>query len=50
MAAVGTSPISKKQPLTVGRNLVLAIGNMLVQGFNMADSGIVDQIKATFKS
>jgi len=51
--AVGGSPIlgiNDNAIIGHGRSTPLAIGNMLVQGFNMADSGIVDQIKATFKS
>jgi len=51
--AVGGSPIlgiNDNAIIGHGRSTPLAIGNMLVQGFNMAESGIVDQIKATFKS
>ena len=51
--AVGGSPIlgiNDNAIIGHGRSTPLAIGNMLVQGYNMADSGIVDQIKATFKS
>ena len=50
---VGGSPIlgiNDNAIIGHGRSTPRAIGNMLVQGFNMADSGIVDQIKATFKS
>ncbi|WP_201983808.1 phosphate acyltransferase PlsX [Hymenobacter rubidus] len=51
--AVGGSPIlgiNDNAIIGHGRSTPRAIGNMLVQGYNMADSGIVDQIKATFKS
>ena len=51
--AVGGSPIlgiNDNAIIGHGRSTPLAIGNMLVQGFNMAESGIVDQIKATFKT
>ncbi|MDO7852399.1 phosphate acyltransferase PlsX [Hymenobacter convexus] len=51
--AVGGSPIlgiNDNAIIGHGRSTPRAIGNMLMQGFNMADSGIVDQIKATFKS
>ena len=51
--AVGGSPIlgiNHNAIIGHGRSTALAICNMLVQGFNMAGSGIVDQIKATFKS
>ena len=51
--AVGGSPIlgiNDNAIIGHGRSTALAICNMLVQGFNMAGSGIVDQIKATFKS
>ena len=51
--AVGGSPIlgiNDNAIIGHGRSTPLAIGNMLVQGFNMAESGIVDQIKSTFKS
>ena len=51
--AVGGSPIlgiNDNAIIGHGRSTELAICNMLVQGFNMASSGIVDQIKATFKS
>ena len=51
--SVGGSPIlgiNDNAIIGHGRSTPVAIGNMLVQGFNMADSGIVDQIKATFKS
>ena len=51
--SVGGSPIlgiNDNAIIGHGRSTPRAIGNMLVQGFNMADSGIVDQIKATFKS
>ena len=51
--AVGGSPIlgiNDNAIIGHGRSTALAICNMLVQGYNMANSGIVDQIKATFKS
>ena len=51
--AVGGSPIlgiNDNAIIGHGRSTPLAICNMLVQGYNMAKSGIVDQIKATFKS
>lgn len=51
--AVGGSPIlgiNDNAIIGHGRSTPLAICNMLVQGCNMAESGIVDQIKATFKS
>jgi len=51
--AVGGSPIlgiNDNAIIGHGRSTPRAIGNMLVQGYNMATSGIVDQIKATFKS
>jgi glycerol-3-phosphate acyltransferase PlsX len=51
--AVGGSPIlgiNDNAIIGHGRSTPRAIGNMLVQGFNMAESGIVDQIKATFKT
>ena len=51
--AVGGSPIlgiNDNAIIGHGRSTPRAIGNMLMQGFKMADSGIVDQIKATFKS
>ena len=51
--AVGGSPIlgiNDNAIIGHGRSTPRAIGNMLVQGYNMAKSGIVDQIKATFKS
>ena len=51
--AVGGSPIlgiNDNAIIGHGRSTPLAICNMLVQGFNMAQSGIVEQIKATFKS
>ncbi len=51
--AVGGSPIlgiNDNAIIGHGRSTPLAICNMLVQGYNMAESGIVDQIKATFKS
>ncbi|MFD2717569.1 phosphate acyltransferase PlsX [Hymenobacter monticola] len=51
--AVGGSPIlgiNDNAIIGHGSSTPLAICNMLVQGFQMADSGIVDQIKATFKS
>ena len=51
--AVGGSPIlgiNDNAIIGHGRSTALAICNMLVQGYNMATSGIVDQIKATFKS
>ncbi|MBD2767820.1 phosphate acyltransferase PlsX [Hymenobacter sp. BT664] len=50
---VGGSPIlgiNDNAIIGHGRSTPRAIGNMLVQGYNMAESGIVDQIKATFKS
>ena len=51
--AVGGSPIlgiNDNAIIGHGRSTPRAIGNMLMQGYNMANSGIVDQIKATFKS
>ncbi|TPG63617.1 phosphate acyltransferase PlsX [Hymenobacter nivis] len=51
--AIGGSPIlgiNDNAIIGHGRSTPMAIGNMLVQGYNMAASGIVDQIKATFKS
>ena len=51
--AVGGSPIlgiNDNAIIGHGRSTPLAIANMLEQGYNMAQSGIVDQIKATFKS
>ncbi|HEX8504109.1 MAG TPA: phosphate acyltransferase PlsX [Hymenobacter sp.] len=51
--AVGGSPIlgiNDNAIIGHGRSTPLAIANMLEQGYNMATSGIVDQIKATFKS
>ncbi|MET4073366.1 phosphate acyltransferase PlsX [Hymenobacter sp. UYCo722] len=51
--SVGGSPIlgiNDNAIIGHGRSTPRAIGNMLMQGFKMADSGIVDQIKATFKS
>ena len=51
--AVGGSPIlgiNDNAIIGHGRSTALAICNMLEQGYNMANSGIVDQIKATFKS
>jgi len=51
--AVGGSPIlgiNDNAIIGHGRSTPLAIANMLEQGFNMVESGIVDQIKATFKS
>ena len=50
---VGGSPIlgiNDNAIIGHGRSTPMAIGNMLVQGYNMAASGIADQIKATFKS
>ncbi|MDO7876473.1 phosphate acyltransferase PlsX [Hymenobacter sp. ASUV-10] len=50
---VGGSPIlgiNDNAIIGHGRSTPRAISNMLMQGYNMADSGIVDQIKATFKS
>lgn len=51
--AVGGSPIlgiNDNAIIGHGRSTPRAISNMLLQGFNMAESGIVDQIKATFKT
>lgn len=51
--AVGGSPIlgiNDNAIIGHGRSTPRAISNMLMQGYKMADSGIVDQIKATFKS
>jgi glycerol-3-phosphate acyltransferase PlsX len=51
--AVGGSPIlgiNGNAIIGHGRSTPLAICNMLLQGFHMAESGITDQIKATFKS
>ncbi|WP_046242678.1 phosphate acyltransferase PlsX [Hymenobacter terrenus] len=51
--AVGGSPIlgiNDNAIIGHGRSTALAISNMLEQGYNMASSGIIDQIKATFKS
>ena len=51
--AIGGSPIlgiNDNAIIGHGRSTPRAICNMLMQGFNMADSGIVDRIKATFKS
>ena len=50
---VGGSPIlgiNDNAIIGHGRSTPLAICNMLIQGYNMADSGIADQIKDTFKS
>ncbi len=51
--AVGGSPIlgiNDNAIIGHGVSTPLAICNMLLQGYQMAESGIVDQIKATFKS
>jgi len=51
--AIGGSPIlgiNDNAIIGHGRSTPLAICNMLIQGYEMAESGIVDQIKATFKS
>ena len=51
--AVGGSPIlgiNDNAIIGHGSSSPTAICNMLVQGYQMADSGIVDQIKSTFKS
>ena len=51
--AIGGSPIlgiNDNAIIGHGRSTPRAICNMLMQGFNMADSGIVERIKATFKS
>ena len=51
--AVGGSPIlgiNDNAIIGHGRSTPLAIANMLTQGYNMANSDIVNQIKATFKS
>ena len=51
--AVGGSPIlgiNDNAIIGHGRSTPRAIANMLMQGFTMAGSGIVDQIKATFKT
>ncbi len=50
---VGGSPIlgiNDNALIGHGRSTPLAICNMLVQGYQMAHAGIVDQIKNTFKS
>ena len=50
---VGGSPIlgiNDNAIIGHGRSTPQAICNMLIQGYNMADSGIADQIKDTFKS
>ncbi len=51
--SIGGSPIlgiNDNAIIGHGRSTPMAIGNMLEQGYNMAKSGIADQIKATFKS
>jgi len=51
--AVGGSPIlgiNDNAIIGHGRSTPFAISNMLMQGYHMAQSGIADQIKATFKS
>ena len=50
---IGGSPIlgiNDNAIIGHGRSTPRAIGNMLLQGYQMAQSGIADQIKATFKS